>query len=101
MYISDTDTWTQYCFWPLDECIYDDDDDGYDIDDNNNNSDDDDDDDDGNDDDDDGQPVDEEGGKPQERAGALPRVCSKVPEIGVIFFCVVIFLLQGGWNTST
>ena len=43
-------------------------------------------------DNDDGQPVDEEGGKPQEGTGALPRVCSKVPERCVIFFCVVIFL---------
>ena len=53
MYISDADTWPQYCFWPRYECISNDD--GYDIDDNkNNNYDDDDysdDDDDSNDDD--------------------------------------------------
>ena len=41
-------------------------------------------------DDDDDQPLDEEGGEPQEGTGALPRVCSKVPEKCVIFLCVVI-----------
>ena len=55
------------------------------IDNNNNNYDDNDDSfDDNGDDDDDDQPVDEEGGEPQERTGALPRICSKVPEICAI-----------------
>ena len=77
------------------------------IDNNNNNYDDNDDsfDDNDDDDDDEDQPVDEEGGEPLEGTSALPRICSKVPEICVILIthrqdCHLLKEEEGGWRRA-